>query len=224
MFTRLIVVLYIKYYIQFVPTPKRGEVFQLSKPNIGFCKYHGDRCSTLKCPTCWASLCKECKFKWKLARLIRRDQDPEFYRKWDPAMRPDGNKLITRKEKREGCPHCFVRDYAGRSLASHHYGTVTKSSLFGSSVEDLYKKATLLIKNWEQRMLAEGIEIEVLCKKCGKAFHSSKESMCSECTRKMREQRAQRLEAYKKGVEYSFRDKSRLDLELVDEWVGHETS
>jgi hypothetical protein len=160
---------------------------QPKSKSLQTCKYHPDQRATLKCFECEQLICDQCVFEWSKFHFTEN------------ARVLLGGGAIQKDHwiKMNVCPHCFVRFYIASSKKERERFQGIRGYLSGKSSE--FQKAKQTVNNWEQQMLSTGSKIQMLCKVCGKAWHSSKYGTCYECACK---KKPELLENCKKDFEH----------------------
>jgi len=162
--------------------PKQSESNRLST-----CKYHVDRRTRVKCDECKQWVCDECIFEWSKFLFTENAR----------VLLGGGGYQPDHWQKKKVCPHCFVRAYLHPSKKERERYHGIRGFLSGKSRE--FQRAKLIVNNWEQRMLAEGREIRMLCRECEEDWHSSKYETCFECASK---KQPELLENYRREFEH----------------------
>ncbi len=160
---------------------------QSESDSLNTCKYHVDRRGRVKCDECNEWVCDECVFEWEKFLFTENAR----------VLLGGGGYQPDHWLKRKGCPNCFVRAYINPSKKERERYHGVRDFLSGRSRE--FHRAKLIVNNWEQRMLAEGREIRMLCRECEKDWHSSKYETCFECTCKIQ---PELLEQYRREFEH----------------------
>jgi DNA-binding Lrp family transcriptional regulator len=140
-------------------------------PRFPQCNYHDTQRSTTTCFDCKAKICDHCTFEWaeyshSEARIIIGIQ------------RYGAN--IDHRTKLTVCPHCFLSKYLhpiNKKNRSYYRGI---GSVF-RGIPQQVQRAKHLIRNWEQRQLAQGQITRLLCRTCEEAWHYSTYDACFAC-------------------------------------------